>query len=521
MKKPHIIILACGKATRLLPIHNNNYPKLLCNAGTKTIMERILESQPIYRKRTIVVNNKQYYMQLLTYLKLIGIDDVNVVCLKDGGTSTHDDLKLFIQGESEHDFDDVILTWSDIMPKKIYDLRGVNFKNNVIFTDTNPRHRYNASNNTIEHRPLQDGNVVGLYFIKNLLDFINPNDYPYGLDVIDIFKDRDFDTIEVPFHDLGDVDKYTEFISHEDISARFFNKLTIYPNEVLKCAKNDMGKSIINREGDYYEHIKGTQAGEVFPELIERDSDYAIMLKRVLGHTIYDYILWYGDVNHKDYELAHRLIGMFKNNIDKLHNSSSHSLTKEEITSATGIEYYASVIERLKKVNNLIPNVTNVNGIDVSFAEVVYHILPELRTRLCDEFKFIHGDTNTTNVMITDNKEIKLIDPRGHFGGVPYYGDPNYDHAKFLYGLSGYDVFNLTADVRYTYSNGEIWFEDNFGYDLDKLTNDTKLKYLVGICWLKLPLYTINNLNKATIAYAKGMQMVTKYGKQLLIELNN
>jgi hypothetical protein len=127
------------------------------------------------------------------------------------------------------------------------------------------------------------------------------------------------------------------------------------------------------------------------------------------------------------------------------------------------------------------------------------------------DWGLIHGDTNSSNTMYnTKLEKIKFIDPRGRFGGLPFFGDVDYDTAKFMYGLSGYDYFNLDKNFKFVKKDNKIFF-DIEGYDLDELTDNNHIKILVGLIWLKLPFYIKNNPNKVIASYFYGMQLLTKY----------
>jgi len=56
------------------------------------------------------------------------------------------------------------------------------------------------------------------------------------------------------------------------------------------------------------------------------------------------------------------------------------------------------------------------------------------------ECRAIHGDPVLTNVLITNGPSVKFIDMRGRQQDeLTVYGDPNYDYAKVLQSLIGYD----------------------------------------------------------------------------------
>jgi hypothetical protein len=130
---------------------------------------------------------------------------------------------------------------------------------------------------------------------------------------------------------------------------------------------------------------------------------------------------------------------------------------------------------------------------------------------------------------------MKFIDPRGYFGGLNIlgFGPKIYDHAKFIYGLTGYSAFNSTP-----YITTEISRHASGGNDIKvRLADGTLLspsallqqvlpmadaKYsildiamMVGIIWLKLTTYIINDPMKAVAAYLQGNAIITEITKTM------
>jgi hypothetical protein len=69
---------------------------------------------------------------------------------------------------------------------------------------------------------------------------------------------------------------------------------------------------------------------------------------------------------------------------------------------------------------------------------------------------YIHGDTHLGNILVpkpgvcidNDTPRYVFIDPRGYFASYDIFGDPHYDYAKLLFGISGYSRFDqMTIEV--------------------------------------------------------------------------
>lgn len=81
-----------------------------------------------------------------------------------------------------------------------------------------------------------------------------------------------------------------------------------------------------------------------------------------------------------------------------------------------------------------------------------------------------------------------------------------------MYGLSGYDNFNLDKYFKFEIDGDEITF-DIGGLELEDITTDRHIRILVGLIWLKLPFYIKNNPNKVIASYFHGMALLQKYLK--------
>lgn len=524
----HLIILAAGAATRMLPIHQNVYPKILTNLGNEVQLIKMLDSYKNVSKCTILVDNRLQKRQIVEMLLAFDrTENIEVHNLECGAIGTLATIRLAMNRFfGDNDCKNVMISWSDICPTDEVDVVG-NRRKNIIFTDKCLRHRMHAdSNNKVTSTKLNNGNIPGLYFIKDLKSFVKGEPYAWEdgqtTDLCEVFVNEkvSFKTIDDDFHDTGDVHKYKEYLKNVDIKQRYFNDVEINGNEVVKTAKTEHGKSVLKAEVEFYENLAKTNV-DSFPRLISKTDD-SITISRIHGYTINDYIDLY-DPYYTNKELAKEIYEHFKTSAAKLHESSKAT---KAVKSAVINEYVDVPTTRWNKIHHILPTITNVNNANVNINEV-FSIIEEIGTYLSKTsiFTLIHGDPNTTNTMaevafsdITKIMQLKFIDPRGQFGGNKLYGDPSYDAAKFLYGLTGYDRFNLTKDIRFSYCHEtkEIYYDCINGYNLDELTDSSLLKYLVGLIWFKLPYYTINNVNKSIVAHAHGMSLITKYGKQLL-----
>ncbi|MBR1866362.1 MAG: hypothetical protein IJ801_07640 [Lachnospiraceae bacterium] len=131
----------------------------------------------------------------------------------------------------------------------------------------------------------------------------------------------------------------------------------------------------------------------------------------------------------------------------------------------------------------------------------------------CDRFCFLHGDCTFSNLMLRENGQPVLIDPRGYFGFTQLYGDARYDWAKLYYSIVGnYDRFNLKKfclDILEDQVMLEI--ESNGWEDMEEdffeLTGASKeeIRLLHAVIWLSLTTYAWQDYDSICGAFYNGL----------------
>lgn len=196
--------------------------------------------------------------------------------------------------------------------------------------------------------------------------------------------------------------------------------------------------------------------------------------------------------------------------------------------------YIGKTYKRLEKVRNLIPfaneKTITINGrvcrniffFKEQCERLVMQYIPE-------EFRLIHGDCTFSNMMLRHDTEPVLIDPRGYFGHVQFYGDVAYDWVKLYYSLlSNYDRFNLkrfsleigdkgvSLEIE---SNGWENLEEYFFELLDGEVTKRQMKLFLAITWLSLTTYAWEDYDSICGAFYNGLyyfeealQMESAYG---------
>ena len=172
-----------------------------------------------------------------------------------------------------------------------------------------------------------------------------------------------------------------------------------------------------------------------------------------------------------------RVIREILDHIRPLHEHSPRiQITHEEYNQALKTEVYDKIVERYSSVSwtDIYPEferLTHVNGVKVrplmEYATILYDRIQSLsadrvktqtvvkdgRHTLRQCLTYIHGDIHLGNILVpdkwacieSDTPRYVFIDPRGYFASYGIFGEPHYDYAKLLFGISGYSVFDQMA----------------------------------------------------------------------------
>ena len=121
----------------------------------------------------------------------------------------------------------------------------------------------------------------------------------------------------------------------------------------------------------------------------------------------------------------------------------------------------------------------------------------------------IHGDCQFNNILYnTQNCDMIFIDPRGYFGSSIVFGIPEYDLAKVIFALTGYDVFdNMRIDALDI--DGDNISMKNIFLEENPLHEESITKYLVLSIWLGNAHCFKNTPLKAIYSYYYAMYLGT------------
>lgn len=541
----NLVIVAGGKQTRFKDL--SIFPKVLLPSATScSILKELIDKTKnldVSLKRWIVIN-KQYSEQLKTYIRVNGLqDDIEIIesTSTNGSFNTLNEVKSFLPTSN------ILFIWSDLsldsfskILKSCEECTG----NGILFTK-NGQYRYGASGYALDDprkrllgniycSPSSEGNIPGLYFLKDLSIFdktdFKEDEIKDLVDAIALNHDdkfeicdlKDIETELIEYRDLGVYKKYIKDNFKEDkLQTRFFNSLSVDPTgkTMTKKAIDPGYVHLVKKEIDWYtkyEALLGKDAELATPRVYSFTEDSFTM----------DYLATYKPL-HEVLDSLEKSSSIKK--IQKLYQNIFKAV--EKVSSVSNIIVPVDVFKRdLKKeiVTKVIDRCENIKSFLVNYKkEELETILEETFEDLVTfasnngdfdvemqtvEYWFCHGDLNGSNILVDeDTLDVKFVDPRGYFGETKLYGWKPYEYAKLLYCLYGYDDFNVKPQIY-----GEDWpkLRQSIEYSgfrdegFARGANYRSYQLLVGVIYVALAGYISQDIMKANIAYDYGMRIL-------------
>lgn len=496
-----VILCACGKGTRLLPL-TNSIPKFLVNIDNFNVLTHIVEYWKHYTDNITIIIEKKYNNIVRFYLQQI--TTIHFTILNVDITHQENAYTLYNALKDIYNSQKILITWCDIFPSSPIPMDI--FKGNIIFTNGNES-RYKCNSNQLTKHP--EGNVVGIFYFDNFVSMKYDNDKQ---DICDIIPNHysEFTNVDIDkITDIGDMHKLLKYqqSSTNMFISRYFNKITLLKTGCIKKETiDDNGTRLITQEMKYYNAIHDLNLP--FPKIIEKGRKYMIM-EKVEGTLL----------KHNDPLL---FLDVLFDAIDKIHTSSEKKITSTVFENDIEIEFLLKIQNRLQKIQPLIDHfgkITKINGINIIFSidYIVVDLYKKIKGYLLTQesefynYNILHGDCNFSNAFINQDK-ITFIDPRGNFGNTFLYGHKYYDYSKILYALSGYDIFNDIENYCFDINNDEIdlkmpnknieIYKSNF---INRHLDWNVCRYMCIIHWLGLSQYFSNNIYKSIAAFYYGI----------------
>lgn len=492
MEIDYIIVQAGGRGSRLGFVTDNK-PKALAPIENLPIIFHLFQKFP--EKHFIIIGDYRIdvlrrYLDVFAKVKYLVVD-----AGEDKGTCAGivGALKYLPKNAA------FMLIWSDLILSSKFALPSV--AGNYVGISKTFVCRWRYENGKFEESSSNSHGVAGVFIFENkkLLEKIDASG-----EFVKWLQKQEILFHELPLYEIREYGVLKECRKKDMQKCRPFNRMTIQNGRVIKEAIDDLGKELAIRERNWYQ--KAYEIGvEQIPEIYQMSP---LVMEQIKGKNIFEYVF---SVNEKK-EVLRKIVLCLKELHRMVQIETDYFSLKEA--------YYTKTEHRLSKVRNLIPmsdrQKIRVNGRD---CHNVYYYMEELE-RLVDNisppfFCFIHGDCTFSNLLLDENRQPVLIDPRGYFGNMEYYGDPLYDWAKLYYSLVGnYDKFNL-GHFRIHIKEDEIFLEieSNGWEDMEDEFfallggGDTKkhIKLLHAIIWLSLTTYTWQDYDSICGAFYNGI----------------
>ena len=296
-----------------------------------------------------------------------------------------------------------------------------------------------------------------------------------------------------------------------------FNKLWIdtINKKIKKECTNEYGKNKIDKEILFLKYIVNNKINFKIPKI------YIFEHNGYMMEYLQDYVPLFKVYQNFHNKKKDKVKNKIYEELTNLHNHSRIYVSKEEYINNLLIEIEKKLYERyesIKLITNNYKYIKKINNMEyISFEVLLEKIKKDILSKVNDFDKYyfvpIHGDCQFNNILINENDDIIFIDPRGYYGNQNIFGIPEYDFAKVLFALSGYDEFDNSDVNSLTILNDNINIKVNF-LD-DNILNNNKIPTLLMLSiWLGNASCFINNENKMITSYFISLYLGTLYYKK-------
>lgn len=492
----YIIVQAGGKGVRLKYLTKNK-PKALVPVENLPMLFHLFHQYP--DKRYVIISD--YKKEVLReYLASFASVKYQVIEAMGTGTCAGIGQATDLIPENEP----FMLVWSDlILPKDFklpeeYLTKGIPQSDYIGISETFPC-RWSYKDGTFTEESSEENGVAGFFLFTDKGKLRN---VPDSGELVRWMRQEYMHYKKISLagtREFGLIEEYEKLKAQK---CRPFNRVAIEGNQFIKEAVDAQGEKLAERECAWYAKVKKENI-TVLPKIY---AAYPLKMEYIKGKNIYEYDLDYEDKK----QILKRLVSALKE-IHALEQIPADSFSMKEA-------YFNKTMDRLKKIEDLIPFARDreitING---RRCRNVYYHKRELEKRLeelrCDNFFLIHGDCTFSNLMLRENGEPVMIDPRGYFGYTELFGDVRYDWAKMYYSIVGnYDRFNL-KDFQLDIAKDEISLKiaSNHWEELEKdffdMTgaDESEIKLIHAIIWLSLTTYAWQDYDSICGAFYNGL----------------
>lgn len=505
MNTDYIIVQAGGKGTRMQYLTENK-PKALVPVGNRPMLFHLFEKFP--DKRFVIIAD---YKSDVLKKYLAAFAKVNYLVVEaNGKTGTCAGIGAAVRlVPSDTPF---ALIWSDLVLPN--DFAFPTEHGNHIGLSENFRCRWKYENDRFEEIPSETTGVAGCFVFESKEAL---SDVPEEGEFVRWLKEKEL-TFQ-PFglrrtKEYGLIGEWEkDYGKNEAGRCRPFNSIEVNGDVLVKTGIDEQGKALAVRERNWYRFVSRRGYSRI-PKIYAEEP---LTMQKINGKNIFAY----------DFTKAQRraVLAKLVAALKELHTFGSVETDYFSVYNA----YVGKTFDRLDKIRDMIPfanqKYITVNGRKCPNVYFFRDLLEkEFAHYRCDTFTFIHGDNTFSNMMLDENLDPVMIDPRGYFGYTELYGDPAYDWAKLYYSIQGnYDMFNLKrfrlhigeSDVRLDIqSNGwEDMSEDYLAMIADEIDERT-IKLIHAVIWLSLTTYAWEDYDSICGAFYNGIYYLGEIWKE-------
>jgi GTP:adenosylcobinamide-phosphate guanylyltransferase len=520
-----LIIPAAGRGKRMSDFY---FPKCLLAVHQRPLLFQIIDSWADYIDEVVIVLNTETGKIIEEFVsKYFSNKNINIIyCYQKEVSGTYFAVSEAIKNSKNKEY---ILNWSDILisPKmKNAHIMNISDKN-IIFTTGKKSCRWGVENDVFVNRGpyiIRDGGIYGVFVINRMNgEFFSAkkNESGQEIEILEMLDPSAFIELKYEgFIDVGDDGKYTTDVRSADEDTRAygsFNDMAIYENLIVK----NTGDSKLKRcESNWYKNADFNFVPKVLcydPLILERVKDSMNVARRLVSEG-------------KGFE-EFVVSNMFKI-LEKIHTSKG---VVDAEGSSSYDQYIGKTIKRMEKVDFLFSGF-NYKNIKINGKEyknpliVIRENEHKIKDIFAKKFRFIHGDLQTSNALITKDNKIYVIDPRGYFGNTELFGDPIYDFAKLYYGFCGMWEKFRSGESKFRIIDGggfeivplleesalarrrELFFKYAKQITYDDVSK-RKVDIIHAIIWLSVCDYIANDLLSSMYAYLYGTVLINEVFK--------
>ena len=495
-----IIVQAGGRGSRLRH-YTWNKPKCLVSYEGKPVIFHLFD---VFKNSNFHIIADYQVDKIKKYFK-INTPKINYKIHRAKHKGTCAGIKDVLKNIDEKK--KIIIIWSDLVIQKA----PLFSEETSIVTTSSFTCRWSIINNKIIEKTSANNGIPGIFYFKNksllkkiptsgeFVKWYSKNIKKFNnLHVNNLKELGDFSSIEKSYNKIG--------------YGRYFNKIKITNNYIIKKSIDKNYDHLINKELNWYDQVSKIGYKDI-PKIYSKKP---FKIEKIKGRHLFQF----NDLSKTQFT---KIVENILLSLNDLHSRKENDSSKAEIRDV----YINKTLTRLKSVSKIIPNFSSsdtftINGIKCKnyLFKNNKKIFDKINNFLYnDKFNSIHGDPTLSNILINKKFRPIFFDPRGYFANTAnILGDKYYDYSKVYYSLVGnYDLFNRRKFKLYVdnYSieimmdnifpkNTENIFRSHFNKDIKKI------ELIHSLIWLSLSGYVKDDIDSILASFYNGIYWMNK-----------